>query len=252
LLSGVLNPANFAPNPDGLDISFDILGTDTAHLVSSTPGSVEFYVMHGATDAPAVDVVARGVGTLFEDVFYSDATEYTSVPPALYTIDLYDSTSTTLLAAYTADLSSLADSAFTVFASGFVDTAANQNGPAFGLFVAFANGAVTKLPDLPTGIGDQNPLFPLEYALHQNYPNPFNPATTIKYDLKESGLVKLNIYNLLGQKIRTLINTVQDVGYKNAVWDGRNDSGSSVASGIYIYRLEAGDFVSTRKMILMK
>jgi hypothetical protein len=252
LLYGVLNPSNFAPNPDRLDITFEISGADTARLVSSTPGSVEFYVMHGATDAPAVDVVARGVGTLFEDVFYSDVTEYTSVAPASYTIDLYDSSGTTLLAAFTTDLSALADSALTVFASGFLDTAANQNGAEFGLFACLSNGTVIELPALPVGITDLKPLVPLEYALHQNYPNPFNPTTTIKYDLKKSGNVQLIIYNLLGQKIRNLVNSSQEAGYQSILWDGRNDSGISVASGIYIYRLEAGDYINTRKMILMK
>ena len=252
LLSGVLDTSNFAPNPDGLDITFNIRGNDSARTVSSTPGQTEFYVMHGATDAPAVDVVARGLGTLFEDVFYSDATEYINLPPTFYTIDLYDSTGNTLLASFTADLNTLADSALTVFASGFLDTVANQNGPAFGLFAALANGTVIELPEIPLGIVNLESLLPVEYALHQNYPNPFNPTTTIRYDLKQSGDVQLVIYYLLGQKIRTLVNTSQDAGYQNVVWDGRNDSGTSVASGIYIYRLEAGDYVNTRKMILMK
>ena len=64
---------------------------------------------------------------------------------------------------------------------------------------------------------------PTKYALHQNFPNPFNPSTTIKYDLKAKTDVKLTIYNVLGQKVRTLVNTNQAAGFKNIVWNGLND-----------------------------
>ncbi|MEJ2536372.1 MAG: T9SS type A sorting domain-containing protein, partial [Calditrichia bacterium] len=103
-----------------------------------------------------------------------------------------------------------------------------------------------------TGIGDGGVQVPKEFALYQNYPNPFNPTTTIRYDVKQSTEVKLVIYNMLGQEVRTLVNNRQDAGYKTVVWDGLNNRGSRVASGIYIYRLQAGDFVQARKMILMK
>ena len=103
-----------------------------------------------------------------------------------------------------------------------------------------------------TGIGDGGVQVPKEFALYQNYPNPFNPTTTIRYDVKQATEVKLVIYNMLGQEVRTLVNNRQDAGYKTVVWDGLNNRGSRVASGIYIYRLQAGDFVQARKMILMK
>jgi hypothetical protein len=102
------------------------------------------------------------------------------------------------------------------------------------------------------GIGDGGAQLPTEFALYQNYPNPFNPTTTIRYDVKQATEVKLVIYNMLGQEVRTLVNNRQDAGYKTVVWDGLNNRGSRVASGIYIYRLKAGDFVQARKMILMK
>jgi len=253
LVNGVRDTTQFLPNPDGIDISLTIGGSDMAREVSQTPGEVEFFVMHGSPDAPAVDVVARGVGPLFENILFTEATDYINVPPAQYTIDLYDSTGTTLLAAFDADLTTLGDSALTVFASGFLDTtAANQNGPAFGLFVALANGTVLELPGLPVGITGGQSLLPNKFALHQNYPNPFNPTTTIRYDLKNNTEVSLEIFNLLGQKIRTLVSGLQEAGYREIGWDGRNDSGIGVASGIYIYRIDAGDFIQTRKMVLMK
>jgi hypothetical protein len=105
----------------------------------------------------------------------------------------------------------------------------------------------------PVGIeGEQELQIPEEFALYQNYPNPFNPTTTIKYDLKQTVNVELKIYNVLGQLVRTLVNETQEAGHKTALWDGLNDAGNRVATGIYIYRIHAADFVKSRKMIMMK
>ncbi|MFQ5582971.1 MAG: FlgD immunoglobulin-like domain containing protein [Calditrichia bacterium] len=96
-------------------------------------------------------------------------------------------------------------------------------------------------------------LLPDKFALLQNYPNPFNPTTTIKYQLPISSEVRLEIYNMLGQKIRTLVDETMKPGYYEVVWDGRNSHGQQVSSGIYFYRFTAGeDFIRTNKMILMK
>ncbi len=90
------------------------------------------------------------------------------------------------------------------------------------------------------------------FELDQNYPNPFNPTTTINYSLRKSLHVKLEIYNALGQKVRTLVNGVQPSGTHKAVWDGSDDLGRSLASAIYVYRLESEDFAKTQKMLLVK
>jgi len=98
-----------------------------------------------------------------------------------------------------------------------------------------------------------DPVVPaLNTALHPNYPNPFNPETTISYSLEHSGNVKIEVYNVKGQLVRTLINEAQNAGKHSAVWNGRDDHNRSVASGIYYYRLTAGSFTSTKKMVLMK
>jgi len=93
---------------------------------------------------------------------------------------------------------------------------------------------------------------PKEFALKQNYPNPFNPTTEIKYVLPQDCLVRLEVYNILGQKVITLIDEEQKAGYKVVHWDSRSESGNDVTSGIYFYRLQAGDFVQTRKMVVLK
>ena len=96
------------------------------------------------------------------------------------------------------------------------------------------------------------PLQPVEFGLSQNYPNPFNPRTTIEYSLPKNGRVRLTVYNLLGQRIRTVLDQDEKKGYHKAVWDGDNDRGLRTSSGIYIYRLEFLDRVAVRKLVLVK
>jgi hypothetical protein len=97
---------------------------------------------------------------------------------------------------------------------------------------------------------------PTSYALHQNYPNPFNPVTTIRYELPKASHVTITIYNMLGQQVRVLEQSDQQPGYYQSIWDGRNDDGISVSSGIYTYRIAAvadnATFVDVHKMILIK
>jgi hypothetical protein len=96
---------------------------------------------------------------------------------------------------------------------------------------------------------------PKNFALEQNYPNPFNQSTELKYYVPErakSAFVSLRIYNLLGQRIRTLINENRSAGSYSIIWDGKNDNRQTVSSGVYFYRIEAGNFVQTKKMLLLK
>ncbi len=93
---------------------------------------------------------------------------------------------------------------------------------------------------------------PSAIRLYPNYPNPFNPATTIRYDLDREAFVSLRIYNVLGQEIRTLVAARQPAGNYTTVWDGKNNQGLSAAAGIYFYRLQAGRFIHTHKMALIK
>ncbi|MCP4683872.1 MAG: T9SS type A sorting domain-containing protein [bacterium] len=105
-----------------------------------------------------------------------------------------------------------------------------------------------------TGIEDITPdgLLPEEYALSQNYPNPFNPSTQIELSLPTAGLVELEVFNVLGRKVRRLINEKLPAGVHRIEFDGRSDSGKRVASGVYFYRIQTEDFVQSRKMILLK
>jgi hypothetical protein len=99
---------------------------------------------------------------------------------------------------------------------------------------------------------------PTSYSLQNNYPNPFNPTTTLKYQIPENTHVRFVVYNMLGQVVRTLVDQPQEAGYYSVQWDGKNDYGVSVTSGIYVYRIsavrdgQAGSFVAAKKMNLIK
>jgi hypothetical protein len=91
-----------------------------------------------------------------------------------------------------------------------------------------------------------------ESILSQNWPNPFNPQTTIPYSLPFTGSVRLTVFNILGQEVTTLVNQTQAAGTYTVEWNGRDQSGMSVASGLYLYRLDLPDRAESRKMILVR
>lgn len=107
-------------------------------------------------------------------------------------------------------------------------------------------------PAYAAGNSEGIPLVPVAYALEQNYPNPFNPTTTIRYQLSKRSEVRLEIYDLLGRRVKTLVNGEQVTGGYSVLWKSDNDAGDTVASGVYIYRLRAGDFVQSRKLLLLR
>jgi hypothetical protein len=109
-------------------------------------------------------------------------------------------------------------------------------------------GGVYKTISLPftTGVGNVDGT-PLTFALHQNYPNPFNPATVIRYSIPAASQVTLKVFNLLGQEVATLVNTVQVAGNYETSFNA-----ASLSSGVYIYRIQAGTNVDTKKMMLLK
>ncbi|HBC47934.1 MAG TPA: hypothetical protein DCZ43_12870 [candidate division Zixibacteria bacterium] len=96
------------------------------------------------------------------------------------------------------------------------------------------------------------PSLPTEFFLSQNYPNPFNPTTIISYGLPNDCRVKVEVYNLLGQKIKTLVNGPEKAGIKSVVWDGRDTAGKAISSGVYFCHIDAGSYQASKKMLMLK
>ncbi len=103
-----------------------------------------------------------------------------------------------------------------------------------------------------TGIDDSEDLLPHQFELYQNYPNPFNLKTVINYDLPYAGDVELTIMNILGQEIKTIVNEFSLAGYHSIAWDGTNNNGQIVSSGIYLYKLQMSGLVQIKKLVLIK
>ena len=99
---------------------------------------------------------------------------------------------------------------------------------------------------------DNIETLPLRYALEQNYPNPFNPYTTIKYEIPHDGRVNIDVFNILGQKVTTLVDENKIAGHHTILWNGLNSAGRAVASGVYFYRLKSRDYSDIKKMTMLK
>jgi len=103
-----------------------------------------------------------------------------------------------------------------------------------------------------SGTGIEDPVIPHTFAVLQNVPNPFNPMTSISYQLPESARVTVEVYNVAGKRVSVLVDEHQEPGYKSIIWDGTNDRGQKVASGVYLYRVNAGNRVVEKRMVLLK
>jgi hypothetical protein len=136
-------------------------------------------------------------------------------------------------------------------ASGYaiLETASNLGAGASPQYIGSASSDfVSQITD----VTEDGSTLPNDYALEQNYPNPFNPSTEIHFSLPRNSHVTLVVYNVLGQQVKTLVDQTLTAGSYNTSWDGTNQAGSQVASGVYLYRVEANQFAQTKKMVLLK
>ena len=111
---------------------------------------------------------------------------------------------------------------------------------------------IPVLPDNEWVSLDDDLMIPGEFSLYNNYPNPFNPTTVLDYDLSKSGFVNITVYDMMGRKVKTLVNTNQSAGFRSVTWDATNLVGQPVSAGMYFYMIQAGDFRETKKMIFLK
>ena len=242
IAQGVLTPDAFAPNPNGRDIAFQLLVGVDARQQSPTPGQVGVRAVHGATDAPTVDVRAGGA-VLVPDATYTDITSYLSVPAADYTLDvtLPDGTP---VASFEAPLA-LPDTAVTVLASGFLNPAANQDGPAFGLLAVFPSGDTVLLPSVSTAADGAPAADAL--ALGAPAPNPLRGAGTVSFSLAAPGTARLALYDALGREVAVLADDAFGADVHQARLDTR-----ALASGVYVLRLVTDAGVRARTVTVVR
>jgi len=124
-----------------------------------------------------------------------------------------------------------------------VDSAGNESAPSNE--VQATAGNITLLED-----GGENEI--REFELKQNYPNPFNPSTTIEYNVSSGSIVKIIIYDILGQKVRQLVKDYKETGSYRIIWDGKDNFGRALPSGVYLYQMTAEKYVNVKKLVLQK
>jgi hypothetical protein len=139
-----------------------------------------------------------------------------------------------------------------VSGAGDVNGDGNTDIIASAPFANSGRGEVFVYGLVATGAVDEKNIHPLRFELSQNYPNPFNPSTTIQYYLPKREKVILEIFNLLGERVRVLADGEQTAGEHTVTWGGKDKSGENLPSGIYFYRLKGRDFSETKKMLLLK
>jgi len=111
---------------------------------------------------------------------------------------------------------------------------------------------VSKNEEMLVSLTDEKVYSPKEFNLYQNYPNPFNSETHIKYEIPKTSKIEISIYNILGQKVKTLLNEIKNPGFYEVVWNGTNEQGVNVSSGVYLYVIKTKDFFASRKMIFLR
>lgn len=239
--SGILDTSKFEANPSGNDIGFVI------NIISGSEkpaaGKVGLQVFHGATDAPAVDVNARGVGTLFGNLAYGESGDgYLEVGPASYTIDIAAAGTQTVVASYTAPLTGFVDSSLVVVASGFLSPnlpAGRDAGAAFALVAVTPSGQTIVLPTLTTGLNKLTTAA----AGFDLYPNPVKDELSISMNKAAKGSYVVTVSDLSGRMLvqETIENNLQSKATINT---------STLSKGMYILNIVGGGSSASQKIIV--
>jgi hypothetical protein len=243
ILFGLNDTTAYAPNPEGYSIRENVRLQDLP-ILTNNAGEVRAVFAHAVTDAPTVDLVTAAGDTLVSNLSFGAASQPLILPAGSYSVSLLRSSDKQKLGTHTLDVSNRANGYVVIMLSGFLNPAANQNGPAAAL-------GVYEIKLTPTAVDERDQAPPAAFALSQNYPNPFNPVTTIQFSVGASGgspvLVTLKVYDVLGKEVATLENERKPAGNYRV-----NFEGNGLPSGVYFVKMHAGEFIATRKMLLIR
>ncbi len=240
IASGVVG-TGFAINPDAASISFDLKAIGNAQTAAADTNKVELMVFHGVTDAPTVDIKVSGGPTIVNDASYGDNTPYLAVDPASYNLEIQDASGAVTLVTYVADVTTLKGASGIVLASGFLNPSSNNNGPAFGLFLALpAGGNFIALPAF-TSISN------ISEGLRMNmFPNPSNGMLNFSFDAKETGRVTIDITDLSGRVVKEIYNnTVSGIQTITA-------NLSELSNGMYVARVTSKGVTTGNRIVLSR
>ena len=236
---------DFAPD---LTVRSGVRGT-------SVSGDVEFFVLHGSPDTGPLDIrlldPSKGnalISLVQNNIKFGESSIYFRLAPAEYNFEVTNADNSRVLDVYNFNLNGLYGGTFVLLTSG-LGTRASQG---FALIGYDVNGAPV-ISSISTTATEEGLEVPEVFTLAQNYPNPFNPSTALAYALPRTATVRLTVYDALGRRVRTLVDSEeQPPGSYTVTWDGHDDAGRPVSSGVYLYRIVASDFVQARTMLLVK
>jgi hypothetical protein len=242
--NGIVSTSGYNPGTP-----FDIYVYAMGQEAATTAGNTDVLVFHGATDAPAVDVVetGAGAGTIVDAMAYGEFNSdgYLNLATADYVLDIQADADNSSVAQYDAPLATLSldDAAIVVVASGFLTPANNSDGPAFGLWVATAAGGA--LVELPVATSTGNIL--ADEGSFNVYPNPVINNFSMDFELRESAEVSIEIYNLLGKKIKSTYFGMKTDGTHSIRYDI-----SDVDNGLYFVVIKAGKDQVSKKIQVVR
>jgi len=237
MATGVLNPDLFNPNPDGASIAFGLLVKENVEFVSDRGNGLEFFGVHGCTDAPTVDIIARDVATLLDNVSYGAVSAYQIVPAnTTYILDVaLGDAPETVVASYEASLAAVAGQSAVVFASGFLSPELNPEGSLpFGLYYTLADGTTGAFPVYVMREGIENTI------ASNIYPNPANNNVNVSVPSAFNGTIQ--IADLNGKVIKQL-------SVNSSFGEMLNINIAELASGIYTLTITSENGISATKLV---
>ncbi len=229
------------------DTEFDVFVIDGMLSESTGLDIVTYRVFQGVPDAPVLDVFLRNGDEIAQNFEFGEWTEYLSMSNDTQIIDIFRAGTNTYYENFEQDFSMYEGETMLILMSGFRNNHPNPGLAKFNLIGVLPDGEVIMPRNATSSEDEANFDLPTDFTLNQNYPNPFNPTTQIQYAIPEASEVRLEVYNIQGQRVATLVNGAQNAGMHTVSFDA-----SRLSSGMYIYRLTAGSFVQTRKMMLVK
>ena len=212
---------------------------------------VTIKLMHGVTDAPAVDIYANG-SLIFENITYGKYSDYINVEVDNYTIDVKAHGDDNTVASFYAPLNSYGGRSGIVVASGFLNP--TEQDSTFALIFATPDGETLQLVPFKTNLSiqDEKSIIASDIYSISNYPNPFNPATSINYSLAKGSQIDIVIYDILGNVVKEVYSGYQTPGKKSINWNAISFKGETVSSGIYFYEIKSERFRVVKSMMYLK
>jgi hypothetical protein len=245
-LLGVTDPPGFAENPDGLSTDLRLIQGDVSASAASKRSNtrVDILLLHAVSDGPRLDIRVGETGAaLVEGLSFGQFAPVVSVEAGVHTLELRRAGDGSFFRRITADLTAMGGQLVTIGLTGFVDPEANRQGAMLAAVVVDEQGSTLTVPvsaQPPGGV-------PYTFALLGNYPNPFNPQTTILYSLEHPERVRIEVFDISGRRIMTLVDEQKTAGRHEAFFDG-----SGLPSGTYLYRLIAGGKTAGSSLVLIR